>query len=584
MLEQFRKIARLMLLVFAASGPPSAATADSGYADRLIQGKRPALTVVISIDQFRADYLTRFSDLFLAAKQPDGAVGGFRYLMSAGSWFVGARYDLFPTFTCVGHAAMMTGAYPYVSGIIGNRWWDRDTRSEVYCVDDDRYRVVGAAPGSRAKPMGPKQLHSTTVGDELKVATNGKAKVITVALKDRAAILMGGHAQDLSIWFDEADGHWISSTAYARDGKLPAWIDELNAEAIPDRALGTSWVASVPEAALARTIAPKLTPQQTRGFGVTFPHSPGNEKNASSYALFTLMPVANAFVFETAKRAVRSEKLGQRGAPDLLAINLSTNDYVGHLFGPYSPEVLDLTVQTDRQLADFLGYLDRSVPGGLREVVFVLTADHGVAAIPEDLTARNIPAGRIAPNELVASVTNALTAAFGDGPWIGNGADGKAVGAFVDPNLYLSEAAIAAALQGGRASSREQIEAAAARAVAALPGVFAAYTRSQMEQGRLPATAVARRVAQGFHSRLSGDVLVVTEPGFYTGIGGVNTSHGTPWAYDNTVPILIAGPGIRAGVWPDQVSPADIAPTLSFLLGIPAPSGNDGTVLKSALH
>jgi len=569
----------LLLAVAVAAG-----AAEAGFGERLLEGKRPELTVVISIDQFRADYLTRFADLFLPARQSDGRLGGFRYLMSAGSWFVNARYTHFPTFTCVGHAAMMSGAQPYVTGIVSNRWWDRQARAEVYCVDDDRYRVVGAGEASKAKPMGPRHLRSTTVGDELKLATSGAAKVVALALKDRAAILMGGHAQDVSLWFDEAGGRWISSTAFARDGKLPAWADELNAETIPDRALGTSWVASVPEAALARTIPLPRTAQQTHGFGARFPHQVGSEKTASNYFLFCLTPSANAFVFETARRAVIAEKLGQRGAPDLLAVNLSTNDYVGHVFGPYSPEVLDITVQTDRQLAGFLAFLDQAVPGGLAEVVVVLTSDHGVAPIPEDLQARDISAGRIPVNELLGAAEQALSAAFGGGPWIGNGADGRPVGAFVDPNLYLSPAAIEQALSGGRAVSREQIEMVAARAVALLPGVHAAYTRSQLEQGRVPDTETARRVTHGFHSQVSGDVVVVAAPGFYPGIGGANTSHGSPWAYDVSVPILIAGPGIRAGVWVDPVSPASIAPTLSLLLGIAAPSGSDGTILEQALR
>ena len=164
---------------------------------------------------------------------------------------------------------------------------------------------------------------------------------------------MGGHAQDVSIWFDETGGRWISSTAFARDGKLPAWVEARNMEAIPNRSLGTSWVPMVPAAVLARTIALDIKPEQARGFGAAFPHRIGAEQTSANYSLFTLLPAANAFVFETAKRAVTAEKLGQHDVPDLLAINLSTNDYVGHVFGPDSPEVLDLSVQTDRQLAGF---------------------------------------------------------------------------------------------------------------------------------------------------------------------------------------------------------------------------------------
>lgn len=556
---------------------------EAGFAERLRAGQRPALTVVIAIDQFRADYLTRFAPWFLPAQQPGGEPGGFRYLMESGSWFVNARYGHFPTFTCVGHATMMTGAQPYASGIVSNRWWDRDKRAPVYCVDDDRQRVVGAAPGSKAKPMGPLQLRTTTVGDELKLATNGVAKVVTLSLKDRAAILLGGHAQDTSIWFDDEEGRWISSTAFARDGKLPDWVTQLNQEGIPAQALGSEWKPMVLAEALALAVRPDLKPNQTRNLGTTFPHVVGPERTAANFELFTLLPAANSFVLESAQRAVTAERLGQRGVPDLLGINLSTNDYVGHVFGPYSPEVMDLTVRTDRELARFFGFLARTVPGGLDEVLIVVTSDHGIAPIPEDLQARDIRAGRLGVDEMLARVEQTLAASFGPGPWTGKDAEGRAVGAFVDPNLYLNDSAIAEAIRSGRASSREQIEIAAAQAVAALPGVHSAYTRTQLQFGRLPATDMARRVVQGFHPKLSGDVVVVAEPGFYPGIGGANTSHGSPWAYDGSVPILIAGPGIRRGAWVEPVGPADIAPTLSLLLGVGTPSGSDGRILAPAL-
>jgi predicted AlkP superfamily pyrophosphatase or phosphodiesterase len=569
----------LFILWLALGCLPAAHAGDETNAQRLLLAKRPRLVVVISIDQFRADYLQRFADLYLPPKLEDGKPGGFRYLMSAGSTFLDARYRYVPTFTCVGHAAMLSGASPYKSGIVSNRWWDKATQLEVYCADDASQRVVGAAEGSKAKPMGSRMLRVTTVGDELKLATGGAAKVVSLALKDRAAIMMGGHTQDVSIWFDETGGRWISSTAFARDGKLPAWVEALNTEAIPNRSLGATWSPSVPPAALARAIAPELKPDQARGFGTGFPHHIGAEPTSANYSLFTLLPAANAFVFETAKRAVIAEKLGQRDVPDLLAINLSTNDYVGHVFGPDSPEVLDLSVQTDRQVAGFLQFLASTIPGGLREVIVVLTSDHGVAPIPEELQERGIPSGRIGVTDLLETADRALIGAFGGGPWTI-----KSAGAFVDPNLYLSASAIEQALKSGKAQSRSQIEDTAAQALTSLPGVYAAYTRSQIEKGQVPDTAIGRGVVLGFHPKVSGDVVVVAAPGWYPGIGNANTSHGSPYSYDTNVPLLIAGPGIRAGMWVDPVSPADIAPTLSMLLGIAAPSGSDGMILKAALR
>ena len=559
------------------------------FATGVRQFKRPHLTVVISIDQFRADYLRRLNDLFLPAQQGSGKVGGFRYLMTQGSYFVDARYNHVPTFTGPGHAVVLTGGSPYKTGIVSNDWFDKTTNTPVYCVDDPRQKVVGAAAGSTAKPMGPLNLHSTTVGDELKLATGGAAKVVTISLKDRAAILLGGHTQDVSLWYDDAGGRWISSTAYCKDGKLPAWVEAVNSETIPEKSFGTTWTPSVSEAALARTIAPNLPAKnEPYNMGRAFPHTIGKEKVKANYRAFTLTPAANAFVFNTAKRAITAEHLGQHGStPDLLALNLASNDYVGHAFGPYSPEALDMTVQTDRLLSDFLNFLQTTVPGGLKEIVFVLTADHGVVPIVENLQERDIASGRVLESDVDAAARKALVAAFGEGEWIGKGANGKTVGGYMEPYLYLNDAAMDQAVASGKAPSRAQIEEVAARAITALPGIYACYTRAQITEGRLPQTEIARRVTNGFYPKLSGDVFVVSEAMYFTDPGTPGpyiTTHGSPYAYDTHVPILISGRGVRPGVWPELVSPADIAPTLCALLGIELPSACDGTILKSALR
>ncbi len=558
------------------------------FAARVRSFKRPRLTVVISIDQFRADYLRRLTDLYLPARQTNGKVGGFRYLMTQGSYFVDARYNHTPTFTAPGHAVILTGGSPYKTGIISNDWFDRAAHAGVYCVDDPRQKVVGAAPGSTAKPMGPLNFHSTTVGDELKLATGGAARVVTISLKDRAAILLGGHAQDTSLWYDDMGGRWISSTAYCKDGKLPEWAEAVNKEAIPDQALGTTWTASVTPEALARSIPPNLLPRnEPYGMGRAFPHAIGKDKIKQNYRAFTLTPAANAFVFATAKRAIAAERLGQRGdTPDLLAINLATNDYIGHAFGPYSPEALDISVQTDHQIAGLLDFLQNTVPGGLKEVVFVVTADHGVVPIVENLQDRDIASGRVLEADVASATQKALATAFGEAEWIGAGADGKPVGGYVEPYLYLNDTAIRQAIATGKAVSRAQIEEAASRAVTALPGVYACYTRSQIMEGRYPQNEITRRVVNGFYPKVSGDVVVVTEPQYFTDPGTPGpyvTTHGSPYAYDTHVPILIAGPGIRAGVWTDPVSPADIAPTLCALLGVELPSACDGIILKAAI-
>lgn len=574
------------------SGSPALAQSDADnkeFATRVQNRKRPRLTVVISIDQFRADYLRRLTDLFLPAKQSGGKVGGFRYLMTQGAYYVDARYDHAPTFTGPGHSIILTGAYPYKTGIVGNEWWDKTSLSQTYCVDDPRQKVVGAAPDSTAKPMGPLNLRSSTVGDELKLASAGNSTVVTLSLKDRAAILLGGHTQNVSLWFDDIGGRWISSTAYCKDGKLPAWAEAVNGEHIPDKTLGTMWTPSVPADVLAgRTISPNLTPErEPYKMGRAFPHAIGAEKVKQNYRAFTLTPSANAFVFETAKRAIREEKLGQHGeTPDLLALNLATNDYVGHAFGPFSPEALDITVQTDRLLADFLNYVQSAVPGGLNDVVVVVTGDHGVVPVVENLQERDLSSARVLDANVVDAAQKALTASFGEGAWLAHGKDGKVVG-YVEPYVVLDDAAVAQAIASGKATSRAQIEDVAARAVATLPGIYACYTRSQILEGRLPQTEITRRVIHGFHPKVSGDIFVVTDNLYVTDPGTPGpyvTTHGSPYVYDTHVPILIAGSGIKSGVHTNPVSPADIAPTLCALLGIEMPSASDGVILPSVFR
>ncbi len=559
---------------------------NTEFARTVRSGARPRLVVMVSIDQFRADYLRRLADLFLPAQTGGGNVGGFRYLMTHGSDFVDARYAHWPLYTGPGHAVLLSGAYPYKSGIVANDWWNKTTRTPVYCVDDPNQTVVGALPTSRAKPMGPRNLRTTTVGDELKLATGGRAKVVTISLKDRAAILLGGHTQDVSVWFDTEGGRWISSSAFCPSGKLPDWVEAVNRDALPDKTLGTTWTPTLsPEQLASHSFAPIIAddgPQQA--IGTRFPHRVPSEKNEAGYAAFTLTPDANAFVFETAKRAVTSEKLGLRNdnVSDLLALNLATNDYVGHAWGPYSPEAVDTAVQTDRQIADFLNFLRRTVPGGLNNVVFVISADHGASPVPEDLTARHIPGGRVQGKAVSSAIDAALTARYGADTYFSQSADNKASGAFVEGYVYLNDAVLTRLVQTGKAASRAEIETVAADAARSVPGVYNVYTRTQLLTGALPPNELARHLANAYYPNVSGDLLVINEENYVTG-GKSGTSHGTPFVYDAHVPLLICGWGIAPGVWTEQVSPADIAPTLCNLLGIELPSGCDGVLLKPAL-
>lgn len=532
-------------------------------------GGRPRLVVVISIDQFRADYLTRFHDLYLPARTGK-RVGGFRYLMERGAWFVDAHHDHLPLATGPGHSVLLTGAYPYKSGIVSNDWYDRDAKRQVYCVSDARYPLVGDDSGEGVSPA---RLLVTTVGDELKMATGNKARVFGIALKDRAAVLMAGHLADGVYWFDDKTGGWITSRYWQHNGTLPDWLVAWNGRHIPQNAFGKTWNLSVSEQALRRLWTPNNEyAGNPSGLGTHFPHritggttAPGPAANRA----FATTPFANEYTLQSALHLVREERLGNHEAPDLLVINLSSNDYIGHAFGPDSSEVLDTSVRTDRYLADFLNGLKEAVPGGLADVDVVVTADHGVAPIAAAAEDAGLPGGRWDPERAIEAVQAALTREFGPGQWVAG---------YGEPCLYLNWD-----LLNQKGIARGRAERIAADALEQLPGIYAAYTRSDILAGRLPRTDIARHVTLGFHPARSGDVVIVSLPGYMASGRKTGTTHGEPYAYDTHVPILIAGFGIKPGVYLQRVSTADIAPTLAWLLKVQEPSGCDGHILAPAV-
>ena len=529
----------------------------------------PRLVVFLSIDQCRADYLTRFVEHYL----PAGTVerpGGLAFLMQGGAHYRDAHFAHVPTATGPGHATLLTGSAPVLHGVVANSWLDRERGEVQYCVYDPEVRPVGGGdtPGS------PRSLLVTTLGDEMKMATAGRSRVVGIAFKDRVAILMAGHAANTVIWLDDTTGNWVSSSFYFPGGELPEWVSRLNAENLPRRYLGRTWEPSMPAGAYR---ASRSAPGHDPGGDLPFAHplAGGGRPVQEFFSSLSESGFGNDLVFTAMKRAVVSERLGQDEWPDLLAVNLSTNDYIGHTYGPNSPETLDITVRTDRLLADFLGFLAATIPGGLEQVLVVVTADHGVLPFPEEMKAvYRAPAGRVNPGTLAHFVQSQLTATLGEGMWLEPATLGRSVG----PYLYLNQETIAA-----KGISPGHVERLAAAAAAGFPGVHTAFTRGQILEGRLPPWEWVSRVVNGFHPRRSGDVLIIQDPGWAWTTSTTSTNHNAPWAYDTHVPLLLWGPGIQGGCFHRRVTTMDIAPTLSQVLGIGYPSGSLGSPLYEAL-
>ena len=504
--------------------------------------RKPRLIIMLVIDQFRYDYLQRF--------RPEFVQGGFNLLLG-GANFVNCRYDYATTATCPGHAALATGAYGNLNGIIGNSWWVPSQGREVYCVADPGVHLVGAASGTG---MSPHNLTASTFGDELRLASGMESRVVSISWKDRAAIMMGGHVPSAVYWADPRDAHFITSSYYA--DALPSWVKEFNAQDPAKQYCGEAWRA-LPETP---GVGGRLLHPAATGPGEPCPSQKFSEHLPST-------PFANQLELNFATAAIRNEHLGHGPATDFLAVSLSANDYIGHGYGPYSPEVADATLRTDRYLAAFFKQVDQLV--GLDNVWITLSADHGVAPTPAFIKEHHLGPGQMDPIAVRSAVEKALAKAFGPGKWLAN------LGEFyIDLNHPALES---------HHISIARAQAVAARGALSVPTVRAAFTRTQFLNGQLPTTPLARKAANSYNPTRSGDVFLVPQPFAVVTDRTTGTSHGTPWNYDAQVPLVFWGQAFEPGTYTVPVQPIDLASTLAAALGVTQPSDAQGPPLTEII-
>jgi predicted AlkP superfamily pyrophosphatase or phosphodiesterase len=549
------RVSGQVLLALALLGTPAGAVTQ-------FPSPRPRLVVVISIDQFRADYLQRFARYF----EP----GGFNLLLQRGANFTEAQYQHSVTQTCPGHAVILTGSYADRNGIIANTWYDTASHKPEYCAADSAAKLIGVGGEGRS----PRNLLVSTVGDELKTATNGRSRVITVAGKDRSAIMLGGHQADAAYWTE--DTLFVSSAYYMKE--LPPWVRRFNASGHVTEYRGATWDRILPVAAYSMMGSDNVPAEENPGgIGKTFPHHLGTGTSQADFLDgFQTSPFENEVIVDFAIEAITQEGLGRDDDPDLLGIGFSANDLVGHSYGPDSHEVMDMTIRTDRLLSRFFTFLGQQL--GWDRVAIVLTSDHGVAPLPElaQGTSSRARGGRIDPAAIAAAAERALRARYGAPRRPG----------FVDqpswvmyqgwPWLYLN-------LDGLRDKriNIQEAERVAQRAVQQVPGVARTLTATDLLRER--ATASHSRAELSFYPGRSGNIYYELSPYLLPEPKPEGTTHGSPWVYDTHVPLLWLEKGIRPGTYPGSVSVADLAPTLSLLLGIPAPSGSQGRVLQEML-
>ena len=518
----------------------------------------PDLVVVISIDQFRYDYLTRFAPYFA----PDG----FRRFLERGATFTHAKYSYATTYTGPGHSAIGTGRVPAESGIIANTWFDRSKRAPEYCVNDER--AIGG--------FSPVNLQSDALGDRLQEKFSG-SRVFAVAVKDRAAILMGGRKATVAYWFDPGSAGFASSSYYHANATLISDYNKTLPEYLRQHPV---WEQStfIPAADL-----PKLTHDPERvwkyktrreGLGVSFPH-PIHTMDALTYT-----PFGNGLVIGFVERLVETEHLGNGGAPDLLFVGLSSPDYLGHNFGPDSLEVADSVVRTDRDVAGFLDWLDGRLPG---RYVAVITSDHGVQSIPEVARDMGRDAGRISLRnpganirtfaELAEIASQRVQLEKSAGTILGRHLSGKnevsdgLILYFEEPAIYLNWIRIAQLKLDG-----EKVKRAYREAARKIKGISAAFTNSELLRMNPSPTEIEAAVRQSFRADRSGDVIMVLRPGYIWDYSGTGTTHGQPVEDDQHVPVMFWGAGIVAGRFDDEAAPTDIARTIASMYGFDAGS------------
>jgi len=520
----------------------------------------PRLAVVISIDQMRYDYLERFRAHF--------APGGFARLLDGGVDFRHCTYRYAATKTAVGHATILTGCQPMVHGIVANHWIQSEDMRGVVAVEDAEAPPVGVAPSTQSRPGGaadprsgrsPRRLLCDTVGDRLKAHYGAQARVFGISNKDRAAILMGGHRADSAYWEDA--GRFVSSAYY--QPSLPAWVEHFNARQLPAAAFGRTWERLLEPEVYATLQGPDDAPGEMIGVGLDreFPHRiDGGETSPEKlfHFAYSASPFSTEVLTAFARELIAQENLGSDDVPDLLCIGYSQVDIIGHCYGPDSHEVLDSLLRLDRELEQLLTDLDQRVGAG--RFVVVLTADHGVAPLPERASQahpQGEPSRRIVATELEERMNREFARRFGtpieNEPWL----------ALDNQGFHLRPEPLAAS--GLQASALVEVLRDMLRAD---PIIAEAYTREEILAAAPSSDSLLDLLRRSFHPLRGQDVVYVTRE-YFVEKPEIGSNHGTPWLYDRHVPQVWYGAGLAPAVRLEPVDVVDIAPTLAALLSLP---------------
>ncbi|MGZ3864691.1 MAG: alkaline phosphatase PafA [Bacteroidia bacterium] len=515
----------------------------------------PKLVVGIVIDQMRYDYLYRFSDKYTE--------GGFKRILKEGFNCRNTQYNYIPTFTGPGHSSIYTGTTPAIHGIAANEWYDKKLKKEVYCAYDKNTKPVGTTDKSGL--MSPVNLEATTIGDEIKIASLNKAKVVGVSLKDRSSILPAGHAADGAYWFDGTTGNFITSAFYRNE--LPEWLVDFNAKGLAKKYLEQGWNTLLPLDKYTESLpddnAYERSPNKKEKPVFPYEYKMFLEKN--NFEIIKATPQGNTITKDLAKAAIEGEGMGADNICDMLCVSFSSTDYVGHAFGPRSVELEDVYIRLDKDLEEFFSYLDNKI--GKENYTLFITADHGASDVPAFLQSEKINAGSLDPKAIGKKLKTALWKEYGD----------SLAMVYVNQQVYLNDSVIAA-----KKLDKFSVEKFCMNFFLAMPEVNDVICREQILFQPLPDILFKALLQRGFNAQRSGDVLVQYKPGFLEG-EKTGTTHGSAFSYDTHVPLLFYGNGIKTGHSLRPVYITDIASTICQLLNIPYTNGNIGNPVYEAI-
>ncbi len=538
------------------------------YADAQT-GPDVRLVLQITIDGLRSDLINRYENGF--------GKGGFRYLMEKGTYYTNAHYQHANTETIVGHTTLATGTFPSQHGMIGNVWFDRETGELAYNIGDPDHPIIStrenestgeqidpAQKKSRTQGRSPTAILAPTFSDGLAAYYGGRSKIFGVSGKDRGAVSMAGHVGK-AFWYSTNTGDFVTSTYYY--DTYPDWVSKWNARRQAEEYSGKSW-------SLLNDVSSYLLAAQDdrpyeadlKGYGRVFPHPFGQADDKLFYTRILVSPIGDKLTLDFSKALITHEQLGQDEIPDYLSISFSSVDAVNHFFGPSSLENEDIVVQLDRTLADLIEFIDKSV--GLDHTLIVLSADHGMADMPEYMTELGFKAGRLEPDAIV-KMTNKVGQQYGID---------EIVRFFYRPYLYLDNEKISAAKL-----DQTVVEQAIADALTNTDGIALAVASSRLSSQR--SNPLVAQVQRNTHITRSGDIYIIQEPyWFLFDKGPVKAMHGSPWRYDTHVPIIFAGPTIGAQTVHRLVHPVDVAPTIAAFLGMTPPGSAQGSALEEVLR